>query len=48
LYFHRPVLVGDLWKIDLEEGDDPKEVQKKVIQINACGSFNHALVDKEG
>lgn len=38
----------DLWKLELEEGDDKDELQKKVVQIESNGNFNYAIVDKKG
>ena len=44
-YFYRPVLIEDLWKDDLEEGDNEAEVRKPVKQICASGHYCYALCD---
>lgn len=36
-YFYRPQLVEDLWKWELEEGDDEAALRRPVTHIQAAG-----------
>lgn len=47
-YFHRPQLVNNLWKFDLEEGDDEREARKNIKFIGAKSHFCYAIAEREG
>jgi len=46
-YFYRPQLVENLWKWELEEGDDEKELRKPAQSIGAAGQYCYAVCGKE-
>jgi len=46
-YFYRPQLVEQLWKWDLEEGDDVAVVRKPVLSIAAAGQYSYAITKDE-
>lgn len=43
-YFYRPHLVEQLWKLDLEEGDDTNEKRKVCTQVEAAGQYCYAVI----
>lgn len=43
-YFYRPQLVEDLWKWELEEGDDEAALRRPVTSIQAAGQYCFAIV----
>lgn len=36
-----------MWKIELEEGDDQNEKQKKVTSVSAAGNYCYAFVESK-
>ena len=44
-YFYRPQLIDQLWKLELVEGDDAAQCQKKCIHIAAAGHYNYAVME---
>ena len=42
-YFYRPFMVPDLWKDNLEEGDDEPTVRKEITQVAAAGEICYAI-----
>lgn len=46
-YFYRPQIQENLWKWDLEEGDDASVVRKPATQVAAAGQYCYAICGNE-
>jgi len=46
-YFYRPQLVEDLWKWELEEGDDEAKVRTPVTSVYASSHYCYAVVQSK-
>jgi alpha-tubulin suppressor-like RCC1 family protein len=42
-YFYRPQVIEDLWKLKLEEGDDPNQARKVCTSVAAAGHYCYAI-----
>lgn len=45
-YFYRPHAVTDLWKFELEEGDETEVVQKQISHVAAGGQYSYCVEGK--
>ena len=45
-YFYRPHAVTDLWKFELEEGDEAELCQKQISHVAAAGQYSYCVEHK--